>query len=227
MLERVAAAAHNNARWCDLVCRAHGIPTRTSEAYWAALRAVPPLYPDAVTLSPRADRRELLATLWGRVGVAVKDSFATLDLDRQGFRLLFEAQWLWMGACGAGAPDAGLLSVLDSEQELRAWARAAALTETLLPAVLQAPEVRVLAVRGHGGVRAGALLNRSGGLVGVTNAFASELPLERLWSAIAAQAARLFPGSPLVGYERGEHLRAARRAGFLTLGALRVWSAAA
>lgn len=39
------------------------------------------------------------------------------------------------------------------------------------------------------------------------------------------QAAGLFPGCALVGYERGEHLETALRAGFTTIGALRVWSA--
>jgi hypothetical protein len=50
--DRVLWAAANNARWCDLVCRSHGIPTAMHPGVWVALRRAPELYPDAVTLLP-------------------------------------------------------------------------------------------------------------------------------------------------------------------------------
>ena len=37
-------------------------------------------------------------------------------------------------------------------------------------------------------------------------------------------AGEIFPGFPLVGYERGYELTAAHQAGFETVGPLRVWS---
>ena len=37
-------------------------------------------------------------------------------------------------------------------------------------------------------------------------------------------AAVIRPGLPIVGYERGEDLAAARQAGFTVLGPLRIWA---
>ena len=36
--DRVLAAADNNARWCDQICRLHRIPTATEPGYWVARR---------------------------------------------------------------------------------------------------------------------------------------------------------------------------------------------
>ena len=36
--DRVLAAADNNARWCDQICRLPGIPTATEPGYWVARR---------------------------------------------------------------------------------------------------------------------------------------------------------------------------------------------
>jgi hypothetical protein len=44
-----------------------------------------------------------------------------------------------------------------------------------------------------------------------------------LAGAVRAVAA-LGPGLPIVGYERGEDLAAARAAGFRVLGPLRIWA---
>src|SRR5581483_10161359 len=97
-----ASAALNNARWCDAVCRAHGVPGRFLEHSWVNAAEVPRFYPNAVTLKDGdADRAEQLAAieilkssnLPGRW--AVKDSFDALDaLGRRGFDVLLEAAWI-------------------------------------------------------------------------------------------------------------------------------------
>src|SRR4030095_14145228 len=76
------AAARNNARWCDAVCRAHGRAGTFLPHAWVHAAPVPRFDPNAVTLAPDeaaiAEQRSsvgILATsnLPGRW--AVKDSF--------------------------------------------------------------------------------------------------------------------------------------------------------
>lgn len=65
----------------------------------------------------------------------------------------------------------------------------------------------------------GAVLNHGADLVGLSNVFGTAA----VWSGLVAEAAALFPGVPLVGYERDLDLEAARAAGFEPIGPLRVW----
>ena len=44
-----------------------------------------------------------------------------------------------------------------------------------------------------------------------------------MWAGCLAEATARFPGFAIVGYEQGDHLDLARRAGFRSIGALRVW----
>jgi hypothetical protein len=60
-------------------------------------------------------------------------------------------------------------------------------------------------------------------VVGVTNLFTKDIPLDEVLRDVAALSAHHFPSQPVVGYERGEQLDAALEAGFNGLGALRVW----
>ena len=101
MKDWTVAAALNNARWCDAVCRAHGHPGRMLPHMWVNAAVVPRFYPNAVTLAvgetaleEQRTTIEILQTsnLPGRW--SVKDSFHTLDLSRRGFELLFDAKWI-------------------------------------------------------------------------------------------------------------------------------------
>jgi hypothetical protein len=56
------------------------------------------------------------------------------------------------------------------------------------------------------------------------NVFNSGMAAGHLWAGVVRAVASLRPGLPIVGYERGEDLAAARRAGFTVLGSLRVWT---
>jgi hypothetical protein len=42
----ISAAAENNARRCDAVCRSHGLATRFADGLWIAPDGSPPFYPD-------------------------------------------------------------------------------------------------------------------------------------------------------------------------------------
>lgn len=56
--------------------------------------------------------------------------------------------------------------------------------------------------------------------------FGTGLPPDRLWAGIRRAGAELYPHLPIVGYEQGASLAAARAAGFRVLGALRIWTRA-
>lgn len=91
---RAWAAARNNAEWCDLVCRGHGVTTQLDARLWVARHHSPPYDPDAVTLLPDVTVDEVLSQIDVGDGCSVKDSFAALDLRPAGFRVLFEAEWI-------------------------------------------------------------------------------------------------------------------------------------
>jgi hypothetical protein len=51
----------------------------------------------------------------------------------------------------------------------------------------------------------------------------STVPGALLFTSLPAAAARLWPSLPVVGYEDGTALDAARQAGFDAIGDLRIW----
>jgi hypothetical protein len=210
------AAARNNADWCDLVCRCHGIATSVDRDVWVAHRRSPPFYPDAVTLAPLATVDAILDRVDGGIGCSVKDSFDSVDLTSFGFRTMFEAEWIHRSPAPA---------IVDSvswkparPDDLRAvWGR------VLLPSLLADPAVAMLVARAGDEIVAGVIANRSRDVVGLTNLVVLAADQDEIWTgAIAAISAR-FPDLPIVGYESGDDLAAAHRAGFVSIGPLRVW----
>jgi hypothetical protein len=89
-----AAAARNNADWCDAFCRRHGICGTFERHCWSSARRTPPRYPDAVTLVQGVAPELLLARIDAGEGCSVKDSFDDVDLGTSGFRPLFRAEWI-------------------------------------------------------------------------------------------------------------------------------------
>jgi hypothetical protein len=220
-----AAAARENAEWCDVVARAHGCTSRFDADAWTSPTRTPPGYPDAVTLLPTLDVGALLARIDTSAGCSVKDSFSSLDLSAQGFRVLFEAEWIVHAGPSPtpSAADHGWEQVQD-EADLVAWGRAwrGAYEPTGLftAALLDDETVVVSGARRGDGFDAGAILHRSAAVVGVSNVFGDAAPA---WAGCLALAASHFPAIPLVGYERDDELAEARRSGFEPAGPLRVW----
>ena len=97
--------------------------------------------------------------------------------------------------------------------------------QPLHPELLHDAEARLLAVHDQNGISAGAVANRTGPVVGVSNVFATTIDEAEAWAGIPAAVTAVFPSAALVGYERGTGLRAATAAGFHELGPLRVWLA--
>jgi hypothetical protein len=73
------------------------------------------------------------------------------------------------------------------------------------------------------GVAAGAIGNRSVSVVGVSNLFTVTADEDQAWAGAIAAISACFSGMPLVAYEGDAGLPAAHRAGFVSVGPLRVW----
>lgn len=223
MDDRVLAAARNNALWCDLVCRSHGLPTVSSDHLWIAPEGSPRLYPDAITLAPGMDADAVLSDIRLLAGSSVKDSFADLELGAHGFVELFEASWFFRPAAAPQTRPSLRWAAITTEEELTSWSVAADQEDTFGPRLLHDPTVQFLAVKDDQGAGGGALINRTGPLLGVSNVFTAGISLDAMWSDLPAAVADSFDRLPLVGYERGEQLASAQAAGFAALAPLRVW----
>jgi hypothetical protein len=138
-----------------------------------------------------------------------------------GIHVLFEATWIRRPAA-AGAGSAATLDWrgVQTPTDLEPWSERRRL-DVFFPDLLDSDNVRF---NGAGSVDgAGFALNRSGGVVGVSNVFAGSADLITLWSDLVVVAARTYPGFDLVGYELGADLQAALAVGFAGIGQLRVW----
>lgn len=225
----VRATARNNAEWCATMCRSHGLESEFGAQAWAAPARTPLLYPDAVTLVPRAGAAELVARIdTAAAGASVKDSFADLDLVEAGFGVLFEAQWIHRPASAPNASWDRAWTVVDTPDALRAWALAwdngDGNADLFRPALLDDPATFVLAGRSvDGRLVAGAVASRSDQVVGISNVFALDGGPDAAWPVVLDAAKDLFPTLPVVGYQHGDDLAAAVRHGFEPVGPLHVW----
>ena len=123
-----ALAAHNNAQWCDAVCRAHDRPGEFHDTLWLTRLGAPRFYPDAVTLADVEAAPALMEAIAALVGStpqrewAVKDSFKSLDLRSLGFEPLFDAEWVALSALPRAAhPSEYRWTRVTSKAGLIAW----------------------------------------------------------------------------------------------------------
>ncbi len=229
MVRWQAIGAANNAHWCDLVVRSHGGHGVFAHDAWTSPTRTPSLFPDAVTLIPSLCVPDLLSRIDTSSGCSIKDSFASLDLTADGFRVLFDARWIWSpaqleAACSISRDwdaitDPGGLDLWEE-----AWRRGDEPRGLFRPELLSEGIV-VLGRIEKERVVAGGILSRAADAVGISNVFTKVGPAAGTWSALAQTARAWCPGLPLIGYERGEELAQARSSGFHTAGTLRVWIA--
>jgi hypothetical protein len=233
--DRIVLAARNNAAWCDVVARSHGVRCTTDADAWTAATRTPPYYPDAVTLSPTVGEYEVLARVDDSDGCSVKDSWSRLDLSMEDFARLVVGEWVWLDPStplavptGATGPAWRRVAMPDTMAVwVRAWASDPEAEAILQPSLLEVPGVHVLA--GHASdapdapVVAGAVVHVTGEVAGIGNVFSVEADEERAWAAAAAAARTVVDGIPLVGWEAGSGVEAAVAAGCERLGPLSVW----
>jgi len=201
------------------VCFAHGSAGRFLAHTWVNAEPVPRFYPNVVTLTTGdadiVEQRQAVrilqkSNLPGRW--AVKDSFKTLDIARLGFEVLLEANWIRNAEPKAGAMVSGL-----------SWERAKPGGGGFPAALFSDENFAMFSGRRDGAIVAGGALYRADGVVGLSNVVAEADEAPAVWHDLSALAAATFPGLPLVGYESGDELRAARKAGFEIGDPLRVW----
>jgi hypothetical protein len=219
----VLAAADNNARWCDAVCRSHRLATHFVNDLWIAPDGSPRFYPDLVTLRPSASVADVVTHL-AADAEHVKDSFACLDLAPEGFGVLFDAHWFVHRAPRSAALEL-VWTAVDSAGELDDWMWAAGLEGILRAELFADPANRVFAGRhtDRAPIVAGAILNATGRVVGVSNVFSEPPDAMAVWRDLQGVAAMAFPSRTIVGYESGDRLAHAIESGFSALQPLRIW----
>jgi hypothetical protein len=218
-------AVRENATWCDVVCRSHRLrPEADTRLWWCGSRT-PDWYPDAVTLDPEVTELEALARIHDAPGASIKDSFAVLDLEPHGYRVLLEATWCARPPSSAPAsPSAsgdGFERVRD-KFTFAAWRHAWGGPDgVLVPTLFRAPGVTVLGARTPDErYDRGGILHRTsiGGtaVVGVSNTFG---PVVDVGAAAIASA----PDAWIVGYDGDAEVASLGVLGFSGCGPLRVW----
>ena len=201
------------------MCFAHGTVGRFLAHTWVNAEPVPRFYPNAVTLTPGeadiAEQRQAVrilqkSNLPGRW--AVKDSFRTLDIARLGFEVLLEGNWIRKAQPKAATMVSGL-----------SWERVKAGSSDFPAALFSDDNFAMFSAKREGVVVAGGTFYRSDGVVGLSNVVAEFDDEPAVWRDLASLAAATFQGAPLVGYESGDELKAAKKAGFEVGDPLRVW----
>ncbi len=215
----LADAVSNNVAWCALVS-GPGVQDATN-GVWCTVGEPPPLFPDAVTLRPGVSTTHLVSLLADRSTCSVKDSFADVNLEPYGFRLLFEARWIGHPPRPAG--NVTSWKVVADSAGLASWCVAAELARPLPAGLLHDRSITVLAANHDDQITGGAVLNRSAGAVGLSNVFAVDGDPLAVWPGVLAVVGHRAPGLPVVGYEHHADLDAALAVGFADLGPLRVW----
>ena len=188
-----------------------------------ALEGSPRFYPDAVTIRPDISAADVMTHL-PFAAESVKDSFACLDLDAEGFGVHFDARWI-VHRSPHSAAAALVWTAVEGAGELDAWATAAALDGIIRADLFADPSIRIFAGRrSHDApIDAGAIANLTGEVVGLSNVFGKDQHAHAVWRDLQGVVATGFPGHAIVGYERGDDLASAIASGFTPLDPLRVW----
>lgn len=236
-MDKVAASARNNVAWYASMFRAHGLPDEILPAVWLSRATPPPYHSNLVVISDAPNDafthiRALMA-LPLSPGWTLKDSFCTLELGGLGFEVLFEAAWIWREPRPHGASPAMGWTRIASPAELLAWEEgwlgdarnsdAQGRPAQFPPSLLADPDTAFFACHRGQELVAGGIANRAAGVVGVSNVFVRVGDTDTAWAGLIDAAQAAFPGSPLVGYQRGAALEAATACGFEPIGPLRVW----
>ena len=240
--EQVKRAVHNNAQWCDAICRGHKVPGEFHGTYWINHGNVPPYTSKLITLAgPKHAAIQLaairsLVTAESKAFFSVKDAFQCLDLAPLGFGVLFDATWIYWtpGRALPVDPAQGLKwSVVRNSAELADWEhvwRASPVNvavdgrpRVFAPGLLEEPGLHFLAGKRGDAIVASGAVNRTGDVVGLSNVFSAFARVGPLFPGCVRLVQELYPGIPIVGYERGDNLVAAERAGFARVHGLTVW----
>lgn len=229
MTDRIAQMAANNAAWINMAVSALGISGEFTPVLWQNVNDMPPIFPNADTLGGTIAQKmsaieQLVETRSGRV-VAIKDSWAELDLSPLGFDILFEAHWLYRHPHPLPIPQSDLdIEPITTADRLHDFALACngpdIPTEVYSPSLLNTPEITWLAGQKDRQIIAGVTAVKAEGLNGINNYF-GESDLHK--QHIIAAAINVFPDLPASTYTRTSSVPLFLDLGFETVGNLRIW----
>ena len=227
-------AASNNADWYCAVFRSLGLAYEIEDGVWTSRDMAPPYHSNGLILSPAGEARHRAIVRGLAAAIprpfAVKDGFATHDFSGDGFRLLFEAHWIWRDAglpLEADRTDAAWHRIR-TPGDLEAWETALRVSgspadsRVFLPSLLESSSMAFFAAHDKCRIIAGFAANLSENVVGFLNFFSVHSETSLIRSAVEATA-RFAPHLPIVGYDRGEALSEMHRIGFRSFQPLRVW----
>lgn len=230
---RATIAARNNADLYQLVFSAHNLNYLVESYAFIGLDPSPPYYSDLTTLSHTDTEEQLAAIHQLRLqsvnGVGVKDGFSLLALEREGFKILFDANWVWAESSSLVKEISTQWIRVETVDELREWEKAwkacGSPTERLMfpGSLLASNEIAFFAQKTPHGIEAGCIANVSSDCVGLSNVFTRH-DLNAAMADCAQLAADFGGGDPVVGYDSGPELESMIDIGFESVGPLRIWA---
>jgi hypothetical protein len=219
---RLRRAIDASIGWYEDLFALHGVGSRLEDGLWSSLAPPPPLHSDAVVVEPAATGEQVMARLSGREHTGFKDSFSMIDASKLGMELLFAATWIHLDAPRGSRATNATWTVVNTPEELARWTSGHDTSEVLLPGLLARGHFKILAQVAGNRIVAGAVARLGSGVVDLSNVHSD--PGHAVdWADLAHAVDGLFPGRPIVGYERGDDLDAALDGGFVPVGELRVW----
>ncbi|RDU38718.1 hypothetical protein DRW41_03935 [Neobacillus piezotolerans] len=218
----VDQAVLNNVAWCEIVCNTHGIAGISKQQVWGLLSKAPPFYPEIITISKDVPIEEIKHFIENGNDSSIKDSYANNDLARFGFKILFEAEWIYHSSVSDLEPIQSNRRVITTEEDLAQWTITSELDGVIKPDLLKRKNVKIFILEKNDGIY-GFIANLNANVVGISNVFSIGKENKSLWRDIPQVVANEFPGLAMVGYEHGSTLEDAHLSGWRSIGPLRVW----
>jgi hypothetical protein len=212
-------AVLNNILWCGTVSEMHGASRKMSGNIWGLSSGAPRFYPDIITSSKDVLTQEVIDFIGKREIFSLKDSYSNLELVPYGFKILFEAEWIYHEPIH-GESKGQEWRIIQTEKELLEWASICDLQDIMKRDIIKKSDVKIFI---NWEKQTSFIANLGADVVGISNVFSKVPPNEELWVNISQIVSTKFPGLPMVGYEHGQDLLYALSSGWKSLGPLRVW----
>ena len=230
------AILNNNALYDEIFAFRNNIFQRQDSAYFT-LEKTPKYYSNLVTIDEnwnsdqifRAIDRKFEDENWTEW--SIKDSFAVLDLEKNGFSRLFEAKWFYLepeNFIPSERKENLRFKVVKNEEDLKLWRRLWDSDEKLGNEIfdsklLENPDLFFIAGYRKDEIILGCLLNKSEQVLGISNFFSPEKDIF-YWSETIKFIYSAISKTKLVGYERMEFVNElVDTLNFESVGNLVVW----
>lgn len=223
MNTHIDTAVLNNIIWCGIVSKTHGVGHHSKGHAWGLLSEAPPFYPDIITKSKYVTTQEVVDFIGDKHISSIKDSFSNLAMEPFGFKVLFDAEWIYHPPVSDSESVETVWRVITNEEDLSRWNFAHGSEGIIRPKLLIRDDVKVFINENQDKI-SGFIANLGANAVGISNVFSTmETTNENLWADIAKVVSTEFPNIHMVGYEQDGDLTSALTYGWESLGSLRIW----